>query len=294
MEQSQILQFAKLTANLRAVPSTRQKIREQVDANTVSLIEALNDFITDAKKHLPSGCSELVAIADNLDRIVPIYDETSKRSNHDQIFIDRCEQLSKLNCHMIYTVPISMVYSDRITLLEDRYSKAQVLPMIMVSQPTGEPYQPGIEKLQELIGKRIDNIAPELTLEQVFEDAETLKQLCLISGGHVRNLMLLMKTAIQRTDRLPIPKKAVKRAITELRGTYRTAVNEEEWVMLARVARTKQMPNEDGYRKLLFNRCILEYRYLDAEGEIKTWHDVHPLINGIESFQAALEKIRSP
>jgi ribosomal protein S10 len=63
-------------------------------------------------------------------------------------------------------------------------------------------------------------------------------------------------------------KKAVKRAITELRGTYRTAVNEEEWVMLAQVARTKQMPNEDAYRKLLFNRCILEYRYLDAEGEI--------------------------
>ncbi|MEQ8756325.1 MAG: hypothetical protein RID09_22820 [Coleofasciculus sp. G1-WW12-02] len=42
--ESQMLQFAKLTANLRAVPSTRQKIREQVDANTVSLIEALNEM----------------------------------------------------------------------------------------------------------------------------------------------------------------------------------------------------------------------------------------------------------
>lgn len=289
--ETQMLQFAKLTANLRAVPSTRQKIREQVDANTVSLIEALNEFITDAKHNLPWGCSELVVIADNLDRIVPIYEPNGKRSNHDEIFIDRCEQLSKLNCHTIYTVPISMVYSDRGTVLEDRYSKAQVLPMIMVRQPTGEPYTKGIDKLKELIDKRIRHSVPDLTLEQVFEDANTVEQLCLISGGHVRNLMLLMKTSLQRSPRLPIAKKAVRRAITELRETYRTAVNEPEWMMLAQVAKTKQMPNQDEYRKLLFNRCILEYRYLDEGGEIKVWHDVHPLIYGIERFQSALNQL---
>ncbi|HBK63279.1 MAG TPA: pilus assembly protein PilB, partial [Cyanobacteria bacterium UBA11166] len=202
--ETQILQFAKLTANLRAVPATRQKIRQQIDTNSVSLIEALNEFIIDAKKHLPNGASELLVIADNLDRIVPIYDDETKRSNHDQIFLDRCEQLSRLNCHTIYTVPISMVYSDRGTVLEDRYSKAQVLPMIMVQKPTGEIYQAGIDKLKELIGKRVDRAIPGMTIDQVFETTALLENLCLISGGHVRNLMLLMKTVLQRTSKLPI------------------------------------------------------------------------------------------
>ena len=61
--------------------------------------------------------------------------------------------------------------------------------------------------------------------------------------------------------------------------------------MLAQVSRSKQMPNEQEYRKLLFNCCALEYCYLDPEGEIKTGHDVHPLSDGIDANQGALNKI---
>lgn len=67
-----ISQFAKITANLRAEPTQRQKIRDRVNPHTITLIDALNDFIKNAKKNLPSGYSQLVLIADNLDRIVPI------------------------------------------------------------------------------------------------------------------------------------------------------------------------------------------------------------------------------
>ncbi|MEH2338866.1 MAG: ATP-binding protein [Nostoc sp.] len=90
--EAQISQFAKITANLRAEPSQRQKIRERVNPYTITLIEALNDFIKDAKSNLPPGYSQLVLIADNLDRIVPIAQEDG-RSNHEQIFLDRSEQL---------------------------------------------------------------------------------------------------------------------------------------------------------------------------------------------------------
>jgi hypothetical protein len=88
--EAQMMQFAKLMANLRAVPSLRQEIRRKVDPNTVTLIQALNEFIGEAKRNLPKGCTELVAIADNLDRIVPV-PEASGRWNHEEIFVDRCE-----------------------------------------------------------------------------------------------------------------------------------------------------------------------------------------------------------
>ncbi|KAM3095621.1 hypothetical protein ACKFKF_24580 [Phormidesmis sp. 146-12] len=50
--EQQISQFAKLTATLRQVPSTRQKIREQIDIHSISLIEALNEFIREATQKL--------------------------------------------------------------------------------------------------------------------------------------------------------------------------------------------------------------------------------------------------
>jgi len=41
---------------------------------------------------------------------------------------------------------------------------------------------------------------------------------------------------------------------------------------------------------LLFRRCILEYRYIDTEGAAQVWHDVHPLVRGLDGFKRALDR----
>lgn len=279
-------QFAKLTATLRMIPSLRQKIRERINPHTTTLIEALNKVIVDAKNNLPSGYSEMVVVADNLDRIVPVTQEDG-RSNHDHIFIDRHEQLKALDCHLIYTVPISMLYSQKVADLRNLYGDDRVLPMIMVQTPENVVYQPGLNKLKEVIAKRVDRILPDLSLEtEIFDSQITLEQLCLMSGGHVRELLLLLRAAIKRTDKLPIPLKAVQRAITEARDTYRRTVQDHQWQALAKVSLSKRILNDELHRSLLFTRCLLEYRYLEQE-EIKRWYDVHPLIKGIEEFKEA-------
>ncbi|BCL33823.1 ATP-binding protein [Nostoc sp. MS1] len=290
--EAQISQFAKITANLRTEPSQRQKIRERVNPHTVTLIEALNQFIKDAKKHLPDGYSQLVLVADNLDRIVPIPQEDG-RSNHDQIFIDRSEQLQALDCHLIYTVPISLLYSNRAADVANIYGNTQVLPMIMVQTPENEAYQRGIEKVKEILQKRLSLINPSLSVVDMFEQREALDNLCLMSGGHVRNLLLLMKEAIKYTKSLPISKRALQRSISELRNTYRNTVFYNEWEALARVYQSKQIENNQLYRGLLFNRCILEYRYLNEEGESQVWYDIHPLIKGIKEFQDKYNQLYS-
>lgn len=290
--EGQIAQFAKLTATLRQVPSTRQKIREQVDIHSISLIDALNEFINGAKQTL--GTDKLVVIADNLDRIVPVPREDG-RSNHDEIFLDRCGQLRRLQCHVIYTVPISMVYSNRAAALRDSYGEFQVLPMIMVSDAQDNLYSPGLDTLKQLIGRRISLFAPNLDLEtEVFDQPATLERLCLMSGGHLREVMLLMQTALNWIDTLPITADAVQQALTRARNNYRLAVDNDEWSKLAEVCRTRRIPNDDEYRRLLFNRCLLEYRYTDAEGELIRWHNVHPLIRKIPEFRTALSQQMPP
>ncbi|EDX77672.1 hypothetical protein MC7420_2996 [Coleofasciculus chthonoplastes PCC 7420] len=193
-----ISQFAKLTATLKAVPSTRETIRKQVDIHSISLIDALNEFITEAKTNLKD--SKLAVIADNLDRIVPVT-RVDGRSNHDEIFLDRCGQLRALQCHVIYTVPISLVYSNRATQVRDNYGDCQVLPMIMVRNTDNSVYEPGLKTLKELIGKRVGQFAPDASLDtEIFDKSETIERLCLASGGHVREVMQLMQTALDWTD----------------------------------------------------------------------------------------------
>ncbi|MDJ0572934.1 MAG: hypothetical protein QNJ53_28390 [Pleurocapsa sp. MO_192.B19] len=124
----------------------------------------------------------------------------------------------------------------------------------------------------------------------IFEGREALEGLCLMSGGHVRELMLLIRGAIKRTDSLPIPAKAVQRSITEARDVYRRTVENNQWLILAKAFRSKRLENDDQYRSLLFSRCLLEYRYFDEAGEMKRWCDIHPLIKGIQEFQEALNQ----
>ena len=288
--EGQISQFAKLTANVKTQPSLRQKIREKIEPQTQTLIDALNEFIGDAKKKLPNKYSQLVAIADNLDRIVPSSATgAGGRSNLDQIFLDRSEQLKALDCHIVYTVPISMVHSNRIAELNDKYDTPQVLPMILVQNLDGSPHQPGLAKMKELIERRVHKIDPNLSLETgLFDTKETLERLCLMSGGHVRDLMKMMREAVNQTQNLPITAKAAQRAITKERNVYRKTPGQDEWSILAKVSISHRILNEDKHRSLLFNRCILEYRYIDDEGEMQPWYDVHPLIKGIQEFKEAV------
>lgn len=286
----QIAQFAKITANLKTEPTQRQKIREKVNPHTITLIEALNQFIKDAKQNLPPGYSQLVLIADNLDRIVPIPQEDG-RSNHEQIFLDRSEQLQALDCHLIYTVPISLLYSNRAADLTNIYGNTQVLPMIMMQTPENQKYERGLNKVTELLQKRLSLIDPNLSIVNIFEERQALEAICLMSGGHVRNLLLLMREAMKYTNTLPIPNKAIQRSISELRNTYRNTVFANEWKALAKVHHTKDIENDELYRGLLFNRCILEYRYFNKQEESQVWYDIHPLIKGIQQFQDAFNEL---
>jgi hypothetical protein len=108
----QIQQIVKLTGSIRTQPSMRRRIREQLNPHTEDLIDALNVFIADAKHNLPEGQNKLVVIADSLEKITPIQRENG-RNNHEEVYIDRSQQLQALDCHIIYTVPISLVLSQR-------------------------------------------------------------------------------------------------------------------------------------------------------------------------------------
>ena len=189
---------------------------------------------------------------------------------------------------MVYTVPISMVYSNRANDLKEIYGNPELLPMVMIQTPDGALHEPGFEKMKEILRRRIRPFMPEVSLgRDIFEGEEVVKQLCIASGGHVRELLLLMKEAMNRANVLPIPTRAVRRAIAETRDTYRRTVEKNQWAVLAKVSQSRSIDNDEDHRDLLFRRCLMEYRYFDETDTLQCWYDAHPLIKGIPEFQAA-------
>jgi len=273
-------EFAKLTAAVRTKPGQRQQIRERLEPHTGSLIQAINAFINDSRIYLPKK-AKLLVIVDNLDRIVPIFKEHG-RSNHEEIFLDRHEQLKALNCHIIYTVPISMIYSRWATELKDNYGIPLVLPSIMVRQENGEADEQGLEILQQLIRQRVPPNLQEALIPEVFESEAVLRELCLMSGGYVRDLVELMQQAITKTDMLPIQAKAVQRGADALRDVYKNAIEPNEWIQLAKVSLSKRLNSSQ--KHLLFKQYVLEYRYLDTQADRRVFYVIHPLIEGIRDF----------
>jgi len=241
---------------------------------------------------LPEAQSKIVVIPDNLDRIIPI-ERGGQRTSHDEIFLDYSNQLTALNCHVVYTVAISFTYSNQAVELRCIYDNFQVLPMIMLKDRENKFQKKGLDKLKEIIQKRVDLVGLKIDIDtEIFDNSETWIKLCQMTGGHVRDLMLLMQSAIRRVDDLPINIKAVNRDISDARdGTYRNAVNSEEWDKLAKVYRLKNIPNDEEHRSLLFRRCVLEYRDFDAEDNLVCWYDIHPLIEGISEFKSALKRL---
>jgi hypothetical protein len=158
--------------------------------------------------------------------------------------------------------------------------------MIMVRKPDNSIYQAGVDKVKEVIFKRINNFFAKAELTtRVFESERALTNLCLMSGGHVRELMLLVRESVIQAQGLPISARAIQRAITKAKDVYLRTVEKEQWRTLAEVYKSKELQNDDQYRALLLNRCLLEYVEFDSQGEMKRWCDVHPLVVATQEFQ---------
>jgi tRNA uridine 5-carbamoylmethylation protein Kti12 len=284
----QLSQFAKLTTAVRLEPQKRDQVRKLMLDRAESLETALNDLLANARQKLPPGKRDLVVMADNLDRISPV-DRADGRTNHDEIFLDRADSLKSLNCHTIYTAPVSFVFSASASRLRDEYDGVERLPMVTIADRNHQMLDDGYAKLRDVLARRVAKAAPDRSLvPDVFADEDAVQRLCMASGGHMRELMRLVQESLKRIDALPIGLKTVQRAIAEARETYLDAIRFEDWEALMAVEQTKDSRNEceDRCRNLLFRLCVLEYREWDEETEDKiTWAAVHPLIRSSKEFK---------
>ncbi|MEM7724904.1 MAG: ATP-binding protein [Cyanobacteria bacterium P01_A01_bin.45] len=274
------LGIAKITAKTKDSPQLRNHLRQYLEPRTNSILQAINEEVLDrAVEQLKvMGKKGLVVIVDNLDR-VDMRPMPSGRSQPEYLFIDRGEQLRRLKCHVVYTIPLGLIFSNEYHTLKNRLGGGlppKVLPMVRVRQRNGRDYEPGMSLLRQLVLARAFpeipwNVRSSL-IEELFDQPETLDRLCRISGGHIRNLLGLLYSCLQRQDP-PFGQECLEAVIKDYRDDLLLAIDEEEWELLYQVVEQQTVRGEAEYQRLLRSMFVFEYR--DPKGR---WFGISPAL----------------
>ncbi|HLO85644.1 MAG TPA: ATP-binding protein [Nostocaceae cyanobacterium] len=277
--------IGEITMRTKSDPKLREKLNQYLAPQKVKLLEVINlELIEPAIASLKQqGKKGLVVIVDNLDRI----DNRVKpwgRTQQEYLFVDQGEFLSKLNCHLVYTMPLSLKFSNDYGMLTQRFSDPQVLPMVPVKWADGKTHQEGIALLQQMVlARAFPDLPPEKRLKNIttiFDHADTLNRLCQISGGHVRDLLRLLNTLIQEEMQFPLTINTLEQVIRNRRNEMTLPISEEEWQLLRQVKQTKKVSDDQGYQKLIRSRFVFEYR---DSGQ--SWFDINPILSEAQELQ---------
>jgi hypothetical protein len=213
--------YGKLALELKNRPNARTELRAKIESRTSNLLDAVNDLLRIAvvalRKHNRAG---LVLLIDGLDKLV--YRQLAHGTiTHDRLFHDRCEQMASLKAHVVYTVPISVIYSPRCANIEQTFGTFhQTVSMVRIRGENKAPVNPntiGMQKLWEMVQLRCKYAG--LEIETVFDGVATCHYLCEKSGGHPRHLLMLLQTTIVKIVDLPITREAAEKAIRDYRNS---------------------------------------------------------------------------
>ncbi len=273
--------IAQIMVQTKASYRLRSRLRQYLEPRTSAILAAINsELIRPAIEQLKGqGSLGLVVIVDNLDRVDTRL-LTNGRTQPEHLFIDRGEQLRKLECHMVWTIPLSLIFSGEIETLKNRLGggvSPKVLPMVPVQQRDGSNYPEGMKLLQQMVlARAFPELEPteqeELLLELVDAPA-SLERLCRASGGHIRNLLSLLYRCLQQQDP-PFPRDCVEMAIHDRAAELALAVSAPDWPLLQSVRDTKSIRESANTLTLLRSLFVFEYR--GAGGE--RWFDINPLL----------------
>ncbi|ETX07830.1 MAG: hypothetical protein ETSY2_08910, partial [Candidatus Entotheonella gemina] len=172
---------------LRRDPDAREKVRRALEPQMSTILQEMNLIFEQARWELrrldvlPGELpySDFVLIVDDLEKMNRFVNRDAGLSSHRALFLDHAPQLTSLQAHMIYTVPLTHMRADGPQLGQYYDGEPFVLPMVKVMERgSREPYVPGLSSLRHLLQMRLGN----LFLEEVFEPA-ALDFLLTYSGG---------------------------------------------------------------------------------------------------------------
>ena len=273
-----------ITVKAKNDSGLRKRLNQSLGPQKTELLRLINtELIEPAIAELKQkGHQGLVVIVDNLDRI----DNRAKFADKPQqeyLFVDQGDVLNRLNCHVIYTMPLALRFSNEYGNLLQRFSRPHFLPMVPVTYRDGRAHGEGIALLKQMVLSRVfPDASEDERLERVtelFESEQVLHELCCISGGHVRDVLRLLREWVEEGE-LPLTREGLEDVVLNNASEMQLRISAAEWEKLRQVKVTKQVSDEAGYDELIRSRMVFEYQ----EGK-QSWFDINPLLANAASLQ---------
>ena len=261
--------FAKIKADLKYNEETRKEYRRKISIHSsdwIRLMGCVSKIISEK-----TGGKKPVIIFEDLDKLNP--------EDAWKVFYNYAALLSGMDFPVIYTFPIALSYDARFSAMEG-YFITKTLPMIKIETIEGQPYQEGIQIIQNIVEKRA-----KLDL---FESG-VLQELILYTGGSLRDLFQAINSAAKRAERRSsesISMEDGKRALEELKTSLTRRIEKKNYEFLLNICKGNKELIEDKEMllKMLQASVVLEYNG-------KRWHNVHPLIVQFFKEQGLMEDV---
>jgi hypothetical protein len=241
---------------------TRETVRKQLKPRISRLIELIDSMVMQIKLE---GYDVLIII-DGIDN--------SPLDIGKNLYYGFGQVLSKPDCAIIYTIPISVVYSSEFTVIQQSFDKTVILPNITVTNPDGTQNEDGVSIFSNLSERRM---RPDLI------EKDALRYVIRMSAGITREFVRTTKDScveaiVRGGDRITCDD--VKRAVADRKNDFKRILSKKtQYIALKEVHDTKSIYITDEEIRteipgLLHNLSIVEYN-----GNI--WWDVHPVVLSI-------------
>jgi hypothetical protein len=254
--------FIEIGARHEEEISVRQVIRARADKLTKEIIAAFNRIVSSYEEGMNK-------------KIVIIIDDLEKVTDHQRIYdllVSHFNVIDKLKCHIVFTLPPSLIHSKDFSDLWYNFGKIHFLPLFNVrNKIDGKPNITQIQLMEKIVRKRVsDAIIPSDVI-----------QLCaLYSGGLINDFLKLLlyscpKAATNGNNE--IDTSALNESFRDLVNDYKLSLETEDYPKLVKVHNTKDISIDEEHKKMLYRSVILEY--MEPDG--KKWYDLHPAVEQV-------------
>ncbi|MCL2225005.1 MAG: hypothetical protein FWB96_08585 [Defluviitaleaceae bacterium] len=262
--------IARVTGSMKYNEYTRTKVTETMQKR-VSEWVAYTNVIADCIKS-GSDMKEPVLIFEALDKF-------GMASEPGKIFeIFRYSPLASMSFPIIYTFPISQLYSTQFADLGGLYNH-HTLPMIKVINKDGSRYQAGIESIRKIVALRIADGFNLFSDEKDENGDDVLTVLIIKTGGLLRHLFECIATAAtlsKRGDKTQIEMEDAELALRKIKDDLTRRLHGDDYRKLTEIYNNEKLREERNDKPFMLQMLqaitIVEY----SNG--KHWHDVHPLV----------------
>jgi len=259
--------FVKLQSAIKTNSTYKDEIRTEVRNHFSDFAAAFNQLIRHAE--------EQIARRDLGKRLLFIVDGTDRLRGEDaeRFFVGDVHQLQLIESIFVYCAPITLMSEKSLHGFEPFR-----LPMIKIGEKSTN-YDPS-----SLVAKTLKRLIAKRMSMELFEDGGTVDYLIEHSGGHIRDLIRLLRYALREAQSRQVTREMARQAVTQLASEYSRLIEQDDYELLARIDSQPPdyAPVSAKTRRLLYDLILLEYNTY--------WWQTHPVVKSLPAYRRASEE----